>query len=323
MKKRRLIPILIFIVLITVIFTGCKKEELISSYNEAELKVYTTIYPIQFIVQEIGSEVIEVNSVYPPGIDAHTFEPTTKDMTEIAMSDAFIYFGPTMEGFVASAAEALASEDVKLVSLEEYEELFTAPQMDGVTVSSDSPTRSIKPNHDENNRNPHVWLDPLRMMVMTEIITEQLIELAPEREKFFRENKHNLVVRFQKLEDSFNKMVADKANKYMIVPHAAYGYWEERYGIEQISISGLSPTEEPSQKYLTEIIETAEQLNINYLFYEQNTPDKLIEIIQKEIDAEAYTIHNLSVLTEEDIENEADYFTLMEQNINVLDDAFQ
>src|SRR5699024_6342586 len=138
-----------------------------------------------------------------------------------------------------------------------------------------------------------------------------------------RENKHNLVVRFQKLEDSCNKIMADKANEYMIGSHAAYGYWEERYGIEQISISILSPTEERAHKYLTEIIETAEQLNINYLFYEQNTPDKLIEIIQKEIDAEAYTIHNLSVLTEEDIENEADYFTLMEQNINVLDDAFQ
>src|SRR5699024_457832 len=149
-------------------------EELISSYNEAEIKVFTTIYPIQFIVEEIGSEVIEVQSVYPPGVDAHTYEPTTKDMTEIATSDAFIYFGPTMEGFVASAAEALESEDVKLVSLEQYDELFASPQLESAT--------STLSGHDENDRNPHVWIDPLRMMAMTEIITEQLIELAPHRE---------------------------------------------------------------------------------------------------------------------------------------------
>src|SRR5699024_6881768 len=133
---------------------------------------------------------------------------------------AFIYFGPTMEGFVASAAEALESEDVKLVSLEQYDELFASPQLESAT--------STLSGHGENDRNPHVWIDPLRMMAMTEIITEQLIELAPHREDFFKENKTNLIVRFQKLEDLFKQMAAEKEKKYMIVPHAAYGYWEER-----------------------------------------------------------------------------------------------
>lgn len=316
MKKRRLITMLMFMLLLTVLLMGCKKEELISSYNEAEMKVYTTIYPIQFILEEIGSEYIEVQSVYPPGVDAHTYEPTTKDMTEIATSDAFIYFGPTMEGFVTSAAEALENEGVKLVSLEQYEELFQSPQSTDGVAEKEMDTGI-------SERNPHVWIDPLRMMAMTEIITEQLIEMSPHREDFFKENKNNLIVRFQKLEELFQQMASEREGKFMIVPHAAYDYWEERYGIEQLSISGLSPSEEPSQKYLAEIIETAKQFNIDYVFYEQNTPDKLIEIIQEEIDAETYTIHNLSVLTEEDIENEADYFTLMEQNISVLNEAFQ
>lgn len=317
MKKRPLVTMLLFTLIVTVLLTGCKKEELISSYNEAEITVFTTIYPIEFIVDEIGGEVIQIKSVYPPGVDAHTYEPTTKDMTEIAMSDAFIYFGPSMEGFVASASEALEGENVQLISLEQYDELFQSPQLSNGEEEEAVVTTAA------DERNPHVWIDPLRMMTMTEIITEKLIELAPHRESLFKENKNNLIVRFQKLEDSFKQMTAEKKKKYMIVPHAAYSYWEERYGIEEIAISGLSPSEEPSQKYLTEIIETATEYDINYLFYEQNTPDKLIEVIKDEIDAEMYTIHNLAVLTEEDIENEENYFTLMERNIEVLEKVFE
>nr|WP_307479900.1 zinc ABC transporter substrate-binding protein [Cytobacillus purgationiresistens] len=42
----------------------------------------------------------------------------------------------------------------------------------------------------------------------------------------------------------------------MIVPHAAFGYWEERYGVKQIAISGLSSEEEPSQKELIRLRNT-------------------------------------------------------------------
>src|SRR5699024_4930316 len=112
------------------VLSACKKDELISSYKEADLTIFTTIYPIEFIVEEIGDEIINVQSVYPPGVDAHTYEPTTKDMTKIATSDAFIYFGPSMEGFVDSAANALDGEEVQLISLEQYDELFDLTQAD-------------------------------------------------------------------------------------------------------------------------------------------------------------------------------------------------
>src|SRR5690625_1530970 len=315
MKEYRQIIIALLLIL-TFIVTGCNKDELMTVYREAEVSVYTTIYPIQFIVEEIGDEIIEVESIYPPGVDAHTFEPTTKEMTEIAEADAFIYFGPTLEGFASSAAEALEKEEVRLIALEEYDEIFEKPK-----VTEDDSDEAVE-TADKFERNPHVRLDPLRMIMMAEIITEQLIDLAPDHEELFEENKKELFVQLQKLEDKFKLELVDKNNKYIIVPHAAYGYWEERYGIEEIALSGLSPSEEPSQKYLAEIIEEAKDLGISTLFYEQNTPDKLIEVLKDELEAETYTLHNLSVLTEEDIEAEQNYVTLMEHNIETLVEAF-
>src|SRR5699024_164255 len=101
--------------------------------------------------------------------------------------------------------------------------------------------------------------------------------------------------------------------------HAAFGYWEERYGIEQIAINGLSSSSEPSQKDLTKIIEQAREHNLDYIIFEQNSSNRVSEIIQDHIGAEALTIHNLAVLTYQDIENEENYHSLIGYNLEILD----
>ena len=44
--------------------------------------------------------------------------------------------------------------------------------------------------------------------------------------------------------------VANAKTKEILVSHAAYGYWEQRYGLKQIPIAGISASDEPSQKRL-------------------------------------------------------------------------
>jgi len=314
MKLNRLYVAALLIVFLMIVFSGCKKEEIISGLKEADITVYTTIYPIEYIVNEIGGTSVAVHSIYPPGVDAHTFEPTSQDMTNIAVSDAFIYFGPSLEGFVSSTEKALASESVELIALESYPELFYTEGRDEDIANGNARMDEI---------NPHVWIDPLRMITMADIITEHLSELNPAEAETYNENKQSLVLQLQKLDEQFKSTLAKKDHKYMIVPHAAYSYWEERYGVEEIALSGLSPSEEPSQKYLTEIIRLADEYEVKHVFYEQNTPDKLIEIIEQEIDAEAVLIHNLAVLTEDDIKFEEDYFTIMQYNLDVLNYVFE
>jgi zinc transport system substrate-binding protein len=107
----------------------------------------------------------------------------------------------------------------------------------------------------------------------------------------------------------------------MIVTHAAFSYWETRYGLEQISITGLSTTNEPTQKELEKIISLAEREGIHYMLFEQNVQSKLGKIVQKEIGARALPIHNLGILTKEDIKNKENYFTLMNKNLKTLEKA--
>ena len=120
------------------------------------------------------------------------------------------------------------------------------------------------------------------------------------------------------LNNQFIEIANGAKNKKMIVSHGAYGYWEARYGIEQISISGLSSSSEPSQKRLENIIKTAKEEDMRYIFFEQNISSSLTEIVQKELKAEPLVLHNLSVRTDEDIKENRDYFSIMEDNIEAL-----
>lgn len=305
LKRFRIIISLLFI---TTIIAGCSSTSS-EQNNQAGMTIYTSIYPIQYATERIGGETVHVESVYPPGVDAHTYEPTTKEMTSIAGGDAFIYLGAGMEGFAESAAGALKSEDVAMIELGKHEELFHTEK------------EHADDEHSHGDYNPHIWLDPIRMIDMSNIIKAKLIELNPDNKELYSKNFKALKKDLLTLDKQFHETLQSKDNKEILVSHAAYGYWEERYGIEQIAISGLSSSDEPSQKELTQIIDKAKEDNINYVIFEQNGSDRVSKIIQEQIGAKALQIHNLSVLTEDDIKNDEDYFSLMKHNLKVLDKA--
>lgn len=309
------------IILLTIgIFTiGCTPTDGASD-DKKGLTLYTSVYPIQYAVERIGGETVTAESVYPPGVDAHTYEPTSKDITSIAESDAFIYLGAGMEGFAETAAEALASQDVRLVEIGQQEELFHTDEPEEEDHADESDNQSHG-GHNHGDHDPHIWIDPQRMANMAAIIRDELIDLNPDEEERYKANFNALEEDLIILDENYTETLQAKDNKKILVSHAAYGYWEERYGIEQIAINGLSSSSEPSQKELTQIIDQAEAYNLDYIIFEQNSSNRVSEIIQEQIGAQSLTVHNLSVLTETDIENDEDYLSLMEKNLETLDKA--
>lgn len=291
--------------------------------NDETLTIYTTLFPIEDFTKKIGGSHVNVKGIIPPGINAHTFEPTTKIMIEIAEGDALIYSSEIMEPYADKIAEALKDENVKMVEAS-----------NGITMNGhgdenheQEQTGGTEEEHtDEHNHgdvDPHVWIDPILSIKLAENIKDSLIELKPEAREEFDANFNTLKMQLEILNGSFDDLVKGKKSPKILVSHAGYGYWEKRYGIEQISISGLSSTNEPSQQQLQEIIDYAKTNKINYIIFEQNITPKVGEIVKNEIHAKVLRIHNLSVLTEEDIKNNEDYFSLMEKNIETLKKALE
>lgn len=289
------------------ILGGCsqlstEKENNTEAVNSGKIQVYTTIFPLQDFTKKIGGENVQVENIVPSGSDAHSFEPTLKTMTKIAEGDAFIYLGTGIEGFTDAVIDAVGNEEAKVINASE-----------GISLIN-----SNESSEEEGAIDPHVWLDPGRAIQLAENIKNSLIEINPNQKDYFEQNYNKLKTSLEKLDLSFKTMVEESPNKSFIVAHSAYGYWEDAYGLEQIGISGLSPTDEPSQKDLEKIIKNAKKTKVNYVLFEQNVENRVAEVIKREIGADTLTLHNLESLNEEDIRNNEDYISIMKRNIETI-----
>lgn len=311
MKKK--IYLLATLAMALFILAGCNEE----SQEEMDsdlLQIYTSVYPLQFFTEQIGDEFVVVKTIYPPGADEHTFEPSQKDMIKLAESDLFIFVGLGLEGFVEKAKDVLQNENVTLLAAGEKLHLEEGHNEHEVHEHEEHD----HDGHSHGDIDPHVWIDPQYAKGLALAITEELSALIPEQKETFEKNFSVLAKQLDEIDTRFKELAANKKHHEFIVAHSAYQYWEKRYGIEQVAISGFSTSDEPSQKKLQNLVDHAKEKGLKYVLYEQNYQSRFAETIQNEIGAEALTLHNLAVLTEDDIKNNETYFSLMDKNLETL-----
>lgn len=309
---KKIILFTIFILAGGLILSACSGENSQPQKKKDELTIYTTVFPLQYFTQRIGGKFVNVNTIYPPGADEHTFEPSQKDMIKLADSDLFFYIGLGLEGFVEKAKGSLKNENVSLVP--------TAENLD-LDSTEEHADHEDEEEHDHGDFNPHVWLDPIYSKEMASVIRDSLVEKMPENKEVLDQNFQQLANELDQLNSEFETTIKNAKHKNILVTHAAFSYWEHRYGLEEISISGLSTTNEPTQRELEKIISLADEEGLHYILFEQNVQSKLAEIVQKEIGAGALPVHNLGILTKENIEDKETYFSLMKQNLESLKTA--
>ncbi|MFZ7944992.1 metal ABC transporter substrate-binding protein [Neobacillus sp. 19] len=311
MKKITLF--LSFLLPLILILSACSTKKEQTAKNKNQLTIYTTVFPLQYFTERIGGKYVDVKTIYPPGADEHTFEPSQKDMMNLADSDLFFYIGLGLEGFVEKAKGTLKNEAVTLV-----------PAADQLALPKDTHSDKEEAGHDDHNHgdiNPHVWLDPIYSKDMAAVIRDALAKKMPQNKELFNENYQKLATELDELNSEYEQTISNAKHKKIIVTHAAFGYWEHRYGIEQISISGLSTTNEPTQKELEKIISIADHDGLHYILFEQNVQSKLGKVVQKEIGARALPIHNLAILSKDNIKDKETYFSLMKANLETLKTA--
>lgn len=349
--KKKIILLLSFLTVLFIL-AACNSTTSTESNGKTtsdKLQIYTTIYPLQYFTERIGGDFVSTENLVPPGADAHNVEVTTKTMINVAEGDAFIYTGTGVEGFADAIMKSLENEEVTIVNSTEKVSFIGATETHEHHEHADE--EHAEENHSEetaeehgaheehedheahdehedheghvhtSDKDPHVWLDPIRSITIAENIKNALVKMKPEQKQEFEDNFSTLRAELEDLDKEFKSMVDRSKTKTFVVSHSAYGYWQDVYGLQQIGISGLSPTNEPSQKQLSTIIDLVQDNGLKYVFFEQNLENKVAEIVKNETGTEALTLHNLEAITDENIQNSEDYFVIMRENIQVLEQA--
>lgn len=148
---------------------------------------------IRRFCQKIGGEHVQVNTLIPPGADSHTFEPTSKDILDIAKADAFIFNGLGMESYAEKVKETLKNEDVVFVEAAEGMEAIPhdhehhGEEADSHGHDGDEHQDSEHDDgHHHGDQDPHVWIDPNQAIVLAEHIKNTLVDLKPEAREAVR-----------------------------------------------------------------------------------------------------------------------------------------
>ncbi|WP_039069527.1 metal ABC transporter solute-binding protein, Zn/Mn family [Staphylococcus shinii] len=316
--------ILIMTCVVVVMLSACgniNKGENKDVSSKNKLKIYTTAFAFQSFTEQIGGKYVDVKSIYPPGADMHTFEPTQKEMVNIAKGDLFIYSNKEMDPVAKKIAGSINNKDLKLALTANFTHDDLVVNHEHEHEGHDHDHEADGHNHEEGSEDPHVWLDPVLNKKMVKSIKDDLVKKDPQHKTYYENNYKQVVDDLNDINQSLTKITEHPKRDTVVISHDSIGYLANRYGFKQEGVSGMN-NEEPSQRDLMNIVNNIKQTKQPYVLYEQNISSKVTDVIQKESNSTPLSFHNMATLSkEESKESNITYQSLMKQNIKSLDKA--
>ncbi|MEK4671187.1 metal ABC transporter solute-binding protein, Zn/Mn family [Niallia sp. FSL R7-0271] len=310
--------IFIFFVVSVIFLAACNNNKNTNEITAAEsLKIMTSFYPLYDFKNKIAGDRAKVINLVQSGIEPHDYEPSPKDLANLNEVDLFIYNGAGYESWVTDTIKSIDTKDTKIINSSEYVDLLTLRETGESTEPVD------KAGQEDKTYDPHFWLDPIRAKQIAEGIKEELIKLDPDGKLVYEEIFNKIAVNFDELNSEYTEALTNPSRKEVIVSHNAFGYLTNRYGLEQIAITGISPSDEPSPKKLKELISLANERQINYILFETLVSPKVAETVKDTIGAKSLTLNPVEVLTNKEIKKGDDYFSVMRENLSTLKLATQ
>ena len=229
--------------------------------------VAVSIPPLAEFVEAVGGERIEVIIMVPQGASPHTYEPTPGQLSKLSRADLYVMVGSGIE--------------FELSWMDRFREIN--PEMRIVNASL-----GLELLRDD----PHVWLSPRCAMVMVENIYNALVELDPEHEAYYAENRDRYLSQLWELDEEFREVASWARIKAILVYHPAWGYLCRDYGLQQLALEREG--KEPSPRWIEQLTEEAKSRGIRVVFTSPQSGSRGVEAIAEELNAEIVEIDPLA-----------------------------
>lgn len=302
---RLLQPALSALVLLFAIGCGAGDDPAASEGSE----IIAAFYPLEFVAAEIAGGNANVTNLSPPGVEPHDLELTPDQVRSLAQADLVLYIG---EGFQPAVEDVIG-------------ELSRTPVIDGLEIQDDliegGRSHEEEEGHDdaleEGATDPHVWLDPTRAASLGRAVAAEMERIDPDNADGYADNADALAGALAELDDEYSTTLGNCERNELVVSHEAFGYLTERYGLEQVGVSGIDPESEPSPGRVAEVAEFAREHEVTTIFFEEQVAPDIARVIADEIGAAVEVLDPLEFPPEGD----ADYFDVMRTNLHSISAA--
>lgn len=319
--------------------------------GQEKQQVMTTFYPVYYLAQTIAGDKMEVSMLLDGGQGAHGYESTAQDAAKVQNADLFIYLDDELEYFVADLmnvidpSKTIVLETTKGIELldgsghmvhdhgehdheegdhEEEHNHEEAGQEEEANHEEEhdheEEAHADEHGHDEHAHeyDPHTWLDPLVFAQQAENVKEALIELDPENAEYYEANAKELVSQLEELDKEYHEALENLENRTILVQHAAFGYLANAYGLEQVAITGLNTTKEPSAQTIAEMQEYMKETQTKVIYVDPAINEDIAKTVATATNAELLPLRTLEVVTFDEMAEGVDYFSLMRDNLSEL-----
>ena len=302
MNQRRIaltaIAIIIPLAMLATLQTGRTVQE---ESAEPKIRVVASFYPLYEFTSQVAGDRAVVSSLVPAGIEPHDWEPTSRDVARVRTADMLVINGAGFESWAGDMEAKIVVNTSKGMELEHEEEL-------------------AEDEHEhEGGVNPHVWLDPILAEQQVSIIRDALVRADPENADYYIENAEKFAQELDSLDAYARQELGDCEKSDFIAFHDAFAHFAERYGLQQHSIHGVSPEGEILPQRLEQIIELANDLDLQVIYSEDLVDSRLADTIAGEIpDGRVLVLSPIEGIGSEEQAAGIGYIEKMRENIENL-----
>lgn len=325
MFKRSII--LLFVAVLTLSLAACGKGDSDkSSDHKGKLEVKTTVYPLKSFAQQIGSKYVDVESVYPNGVDPHTYDPSQKQMVDIGKSDLFVYTGDNLDPVAKKIAKAINDKDKTLSlesTLDKNSDLLKGEEHEHEHEHGEEHEDGEEHEHHHHGKyDPHIWLDPVISQKFAKEIKDELVKKDNKHKDYYEDNYNKLVKDLKGIDKDMKQAVKGNEGKTVYISHDSIGYLADRYNFKQEGIENMN-AEEPSQKDLTNIVKQIKEDKVKYILAEENVSNKVADTVRKETDAKTIKFYNMGSHTKQQDDDKNTYQSFMKENVKAIEKALK
>ena len=271
------------------------------------VEILASFYPLQYVAQQVGGDLVEVSSLTPPGAEPHDVELSPREVRAVGEAGLVVY----LSGFQSAVDAAIAArKPAHVVDAAKSADLVRAHR----ASAADSPATTKSAGA---ARDPHFWLDPDRLARLAAPVAEALTEIDPAHAATYAANAAALRASLTALDAEFTTNLATCARRVVVTSHEAFGYLADRYDLTQVGISGLDPDAEPSPARLKEIGDTIRARGVTTIFSERLINPKVAQTLATDLGVTAAVLDPVESLSDP----QSDYRQVMQQNLTQLRDA--
>ena len=310
---KRTAAILIALTLLCLPLAGCGAE---AAEETDGISVVATVFaPYDFARQLVGDRG-EVTLLLPPGSEAHSYEPSPKDIIEIQNCDVFIYVGGVSDAWVTDVLESVG-DAVRTVTLMDCVELLEEEHVEGMEIDEHE--------HDDGEveYDEHVWTSPRNAKLICEKIAAALSEADPEGEAEYSAALEGYCAELDELDAAFTDVVANGVrNTIVFGDRFPLLYFAKAYGLEYYAAwPGCADEAEPSAATVAFLIDKVNEENIPVVFHIELSNEDMADTICEATGAEKLLFSACHNVTRAQFEEGVTYLDLMWQNVDALKEA--